>query len=113
MRNFLLGFILFSASLFSAHPICVRNFPEKDGINFCEKFSDVYAYVTPLKSDLHKPICTRMYESLFCKQSQTYEPVVSLNKGTICVLNDNQPPVANLCESLPELYAYIKESSED
>ena len=114
MRSLLLGLIVFSTSLWAAHPICVRHYAEKDGIDVCERFSDTYAYVAPLKAELQKPVCARMYMPLYCAQSPNlYEWVNSLNKGRICVLNDNQPPVSQLCETVPQFYEYIKEGSEE
>lgn len=114
MRSLFIGLVVFSASVWAAHPICVRHYAEKDGIDVCERFPDAYAYVAPLNTNLVKPVCARMYMGLYCKQSPNlYEYVESLNKGRICVLNDNQPPVSQLCETVPQFYEYIKENTED
>ncbi len=115
MRNFIgiLAIGFFSLTAFAAKPICVRHYAEKDGVNVCEKFTYAYAYVTPLKDNLQKLVCARMYESLFCKNGPPYESISSVNKGTICILNNNQPTVSNLCETVPQFYEYIRETNED
>ncbi|MBM4302936.1 MAG: hypothetical protein FJ116_12885 [Deltaproteobacteria bacterium] len=114
MRSLFLGIMAISTSLWAAHPICVRHYAEKDGVDVCERFPDAYAYLAPLKAELQKPICARVYMAFYCEQSaNVYEYVESLNKGRICVLNDNQPPVSRLCETVPQFYEYIKEKSED
>jgi hypothetical protein len=113
MRVLVIGLCLFSASLFAAHPICVRHYAEKDGVNLCERFADIYAFVQPLKANMTKPVCTRIYQDFFCQQSKTYEVIPSLNKGPICILNENQPPVSNFCESVPDFYEYVQGGLED
>lgn len=113
MRGILCGLLIFSASVWGAHPICVRHYAPKDGVDVCERFSLTYAYLEPLRKDLEVPVCARIYADLFCEQATTYEYVNSLNRGRVCVLNDNQPPVSQLCETVPQFYEYIKEGSED
>jgi hypothetical protein len=114
MRVFLLGLAVFSVSVWAAHPICVRNYAKKDGVDACQQLPDAYAYVQPLKAEVQTPVCARIYMQLYCEQSPNlYEYVNSLNKGRICVLNDNQPPVSRLCETVPQFYEYINEGSED
>ena len=113
MAKFLMGLFVFSASVWAAHPICVRHYAEKDGLDVCEKFPDTYVYLAPLRANMEKPVCARVYMNLFCEQSKTYEYVTSLNKGKVCVLNDNQPPVSRLCETVPQFYEYVKENPED
>ena len=113
MRGLFLSLLVFSLNLFAAHPICVRHYAEKDGVDVCERFPETYAYVAPLKAEIQKPVCARIYMNLYCEQSKTYEYVDSLTQGRICVLNDNQPGVVNLCAKVPQFYEYVKESEED
>ncbi len=97
---------LLTLPLFADEPICVRNYGE----DTCKQFPSAYALVKPLNEDLDEGgICARVYLEFYCSYvNKEYSEVLTLEGKKICVLNTNQPPVANLCESTPQFYAYIR-----
>lgn len=95
------------ASAFADKPTCVRNYVGTDGKYACDVFSNSYTWVYPYDAQIKK-VCTRIYSPVMCDTApKEYNEVEALDGTTICVLNNNQPPVANLCDSLPRFYQYI------
>ncbi len=97
--------MLWSMPLAAATPICVRNY----GDVACQQLPQGYGYVLPLDPNSSNKICARLYDAFYCTEaSKDYEEVATVSGEAACVLNDNQPPVANLCESTPDDFAYIR-----
>lgn len=98
---------------FADHPICVRNYMGDDAKNPCEISKESYTYVLPL-TEAGKRVCTRIYLDFYCNMtSKEYERVNSVDKTKICVMNYNQPPVANYCQSAPQYYDYIEPNLDE
>ena len=104
MRNLTLFCLFVSFTAMAAKPICVRNVGEVP----CNTYPQAYAYVHPYAPTTTK-VCTRIYDSFYCNSAKEYEEVKTLDGDIICVLNDNQPSVVNLCSKAPQYYDYINE----
>ncbi|MBY0371325.1 hypothetical protein K2X33_11600 [bacterium] len=103
----LLTLALLSASAFADDPVCIRNYK---GLNAsaCESFpgsyTGVYAKIAALT-----PACARIYAPFYCETDpKDYTEITAVDGSQICVMNYNQPPVANLCETLPQFYIYVE-----
>ena len=89
-----------------ANPICVRDYKGPSGERPCA-MEKSYVWVATLDEEKERA-CTRNYSNFYCENAKEFEWVESTDRKRVCVLNNNQPPVANLCFSTPEFYAYIK-----
>lgn len=99
------------ASAFADKPTCVRNYAGTDGKYACDVYSNSYTWVYPADAAIKK-VCTRIYSPVMCDTApKEYNEVEALDGTTICILNHNQPPVSNLCDSLPRFYNYILDES--
>ncbi len=110
MRNLTLwSLVLFSFpfSAFADKPTCVRNYTGPSGQYACDTNPNSYTWVYPHDPAVKK-VCTRIYSPVLCDNSpKEYNEVGAKDGTTICVLNQNQPPVSNLCDTMPRFYSYI------
>ena len=94
----------------SADQVCVRNYGGAGGMMTCNQFPEMYAFVVPVQPT-EIAVCTRIYSSAYCSGVPgTYVTVKDEKGKEICVLNNDQPGVANLCQSAPKQFVYIKRS---
>ncbi len=88
--------------------VCVRNYGDFAG-NPCERFPKDYAIVPFAKSEERaKGACTRIYNEFYCEATKEYVRVRTIEDAKICVLNNDQPNVVNLCKSTPQFYNYVE-----
>lgn len=90
----------------SADPVCIRNY-KSAGASACDNFPNAYTHVYALDSRL-TPACARIYSPLYCEQAaKDFAEIAALDGTQVCVMNFNQPPVANLCDTQPQFYIYV------
>lgn len=100
------GLFLVAAVAEAATPVCVRSY--RTGNTYvCDLQDNNYTYVYPVDRRVKK-VCARIYSDVMCETSpKEYNYVEAMDGTTICVMNYNQPPVSNLCDSLPMYYLYV------
>ena len=109
--------LLFSAYAISgptSKKVCVRNYGEVKG-GVCDRFPENYAFVAPATdfeideepvTDATR-VCTRIYSDSYCDSTPEYVHVDTMDGRTICVLDNDQPKVVNLCAKTPQYYDYV------
>lgn len=107
-----LSMLLFISSAAMASPpkVCVRNYPADADVSPCKRFPESYTYAIPWKPDLEDDsmVCTRIYGETYCDISpKEYVRIPTVDGKTICVLNFDQPGVANFCQSVSDFYHWV------
>ncbi len=97
--------LLWASIIYGSKPICVRNLANQ-GLDVCSIQPIYYTYFQALEPK-EKAVCTRIYVDKYCNSSPEFVTVAALDGRSICVLNFNQPPLINYCESLPRYYSYL------
>lgn len=108
MRRLIVYFALVGgAALAAPDRVCVRDFMNDGGMIPCNSMTKGFAWVVPVEPR-PKAVCTRVYEAFYCDQAKEFEWIESEDGKKICVLNNDQPGVANLCEGSPKTFVYVK-----
>ena len=107
MRQFfylflILGLVLSLRAI--SEPICVRNYLAQGG-DPCAKYPTIFVYVRDVENE-QRIMCTRKQHGAYCGSAKEYNWVVTADGKSACVMNYNQPPIANFCKDLPDLYGY-------
>lgn len=96
----------FAFAVFAAdRGVCVRNYTTKQGASACRMGFSNYTFVRHA-TDPDKEVCARVYADGYCEVAEEYQRIRDLDGKVICVLDNAQEPVVNLCESVPDQFDY-------
>jgi hypothetical protein len=105
-----LVFLIVPISIRAANPVCVRNYDKGTNYDICAEYPQYYAYL--VGKNTNSNVCTQIQSEFYCDEAKQYVHVPTTTGETICVMNYNQPPVSNYCDSVPQYYDYVEGSTD-
>lgn len=104
----LLLLTFFAFAIFAAdRGVCVRNYTTPQGASACRMASHGFAFARHA-TDPDKEVCVRVAADAYCDLTPEYQWIVDFDGERICVLDNGQEPVVNLCESVPSQFDYAR-----